>query len=272
MDSPTTGPADTEIEGATGVTYTLRPADVGQAIKVRVTFTDQGSYVESLTSSPFKVEGEAEAHSANTPAWGMCTIYGMPLVGSKLRANPRDITDADGLTGAIFTFQWFSNDGSSDTDIQGATGVNYTLRSDDEGKTLRVRVGFTDDRGSKETLTSKPTVAVATQANLRPVWNAPGYNPLRVGDAAGRFWRRGGARHNLGDRPRRGRCPDVGRAQEWYTVCRCEKRGRRATVSVHDVVLGRHDDGHAQLQAGQRGYQAGTIRVGRGPVGCLPQH
>ena len=42
---------DTEIDGATGSTYTLQASDNGKAIKVRVTFTDGAGNEESLTSA-----------------------------------------------------------------------------------------------------------------------------------------------------------------------------------------------------------------------------
>ena len=45
------GAADAEISGATGRTYTLVDADEGKAIKVRVSFTDDGGNAESLTSA-----------------------------------------------------------------------------------------------------------------------------------------------------------------------------------------------------------------------------
>ena len=41
---------DSEINGATGSTYTLQASDDGRVIKVRVTFTDDDGGDESLTS------------------------------------------------------------------------------------------------------------------------------------------------------------------------------------------------------------------------------
>ena len=41
---------DTAIDGATSSTYTLQASDNGKVIKVRVTFTDDAGYGESLTS------------------------------------------------------------------------------------------------------------------------------------------------------------------------------------------------------------------------------
>ena len=43
--------ADAEIDGATAGTYTLVAADAGKAIRVRVSFTDDGDNEESLTSA-----------------------------------------------------------------------------------------------------------------------------------------------------------------------------------------------------------------------------
>ena len=58
------------------------------------------------------------------------------------------------------TTSGFSNDGSMDSNIAGATGHSYTLKSSDEGKTIKVRVTFIDDRGNQESVTSEPTVAI----------------------------------------------------------------------------------------------------------------
>ena len=46
-----------------------------------------------------------------------------------------------------------------------ATGSTYTLAEADEGKTVSVRVSFTDDGGNDETLTSEATAAVAARPN-----------------------------------------------------------------------------------------------------------
>ena len=67
--------------------------------------------------------------------------------------NTSGISDADG-TGATFSYQWVSYDGSRYTDIEGATGVSYTLVSADEGRAFKVRLSFTDDAGYEESLTS----------------------------------------------------------------------------------------------------------------------
>ena len=82
------------------------------------------------------------------------TINGTAQVGETLTADTSGIVDADGLTNVSYSYQWIRNDGTTDTDIQGATSSTYTLVSADEGKTIKVRVSFTDDAGHSETLTS----------------------------------------------------------------------------------------------------------------------
>ena len=98
----------------------------------------------------------------NSVATGAPAISGTAQVGRTLTAITSGISDSDGLTNPAFTYQWTANDGAEDTDIQNATGSTYTVGADDEGKTIKVRVSFTDDRGHQETLTSTPTVAAAS--------------------------------------------------------------------------------------------------------------
>ena len=91
---------------------------------------------------------------------GEAAIAGIPLVGETLTADTSGIAGEDGLSGASFSHQWVSNDGSGDTDIEGATNATYVLTAEDLRKTIRVRVSFTDDAGHEETLTSPATAAV----------------------------------------------------------------------------------------------------------------
>ena len=148
-----------EINGATDSSYTLVAADEGKPIEVRVTFTDDAGNEESLTSNAVL------AARLNSAATGAPTISGMVQVGQTLTASTSGISDSDGLTNATFTYQWLSSDGASDSDISGASSSTYTLVESDEGKTIKVRVSFTDDRGKQETLTSTATAAVVVRLN-----------------------------------------------------------------------------------------------------------
>ena len=97
------------------------------------------------------------AYDWNNPATGAPTITGAVRVDETLAAGIRSIADADGLDAAIFEYQWVSNDGNADTDIAGATDSTYTIVPGDRGRTVKVRVSFTDGAGNRESLTSEPT-------------------------------------------------------------------------------------------------------------------
>ena len=108
--------------------------------------------------------GEAvtnETPAVNNEPTGLPTISGTAEVGEVLTASVDGIEDADGLTGATFKYQWLSNDGTTDTDIEGETEATYKVADTDVGKTLKVRVTFTDDGETDETLVSDVTAAVA---------------------------------------------------------------------------------------------------------------
>ncbi len=155
------GNNDTDIPDATDTTYTLTVDDVGKTAKVRVTFTDDADNEETLTSEAT----EAVAAKPNSEATGLPTITGTPQVDETLTASTSAINDKDGLDNVEFSYQWIRSDGNNDTDIPDATDTTYTLTIDDVGKTIQVRVTFTDDADNEETLTSVATEAVAAAAN-----------------------------------------------------------------------------------------------------------
>ena len=154
----------TRIAGATAASYTVVDADVGATLKVEVGFTDDDGTNETVESD----ETETVLDNDDSPTTGEVTITGTPTEGETLTADTSGLADADGLTGATYTYQWVRTPaGGSDTDISGATSETYTPVFRDAGATLKVRVTVTDDRGFQATLTSAPTAAVA--ALPRPV-------------------------------------------------------------------------------------------------------
>ena len=149
-----------DIQGATNSTYTLAADDQGKTIQVKVSFTDDAGNEETLTSA---ATAEVAARP-NSPATGVPAITGTTQVGETLRADISGIEDADGLDNAVFGYQWQVDD----TDITGATDSTYTLAEAEEGKTVTVRVSFTDDADNGETLTSEPTSEVAAAEPEQP--------------------------------------------------------------------------------------------------------
>ena len=108
---------------------------------------------QAVTNSTAPISG---AQEANSPATGEPGIIGSVQAGQTLTATTDGIEDEDGLTGAVFAYQWLHHDllTNTDTDIPGARGSTYTVTGDDEGKAIKVRVSFTDDAGNDESLTS----------------------------------------------------------------------------------------------------------------------
>ena len=148
----------TNIDGATGSSYELTSSEQGKTIQVRVTFTDDRGNAESLTSVATGAVAAAAAQ-ANNPPTGLPGISGTPQVDQTLTADTTNIVDQDGLTGVSYIYQWIAGG----SDIGGATGSTHTLTASEQGKTIQVRVTFTDDRNNAETLTSAATLAVAAK-------------------------------------------------------------------------------------------------------------
>ena len=96
----------------------------------------------------------------NDPATGKPIVRGTAQVGESLGVNTDDISDEDGPDEPAFSYQWIRNDGTRDRDIRDANDRHYTVTNIDRGKTIKVRVSFTDDAGYAESVTSEPTAMV----------------------------------------------------------------------------------------------------------------
>ena len=168
-----------DITGATSSSYTLVDADKGKTIQVKVSFRDDRNNPETLTSEATA----AVEPRPNSPATGAPTISGTVRVGETLTAETSAIADADGMSGAVFSYQWLADD----ADIAGATSDAYALVETDVGKAIKVKVSFRDDRNHQESLTSPATAAVTAAADESAVWSAT----LTVGSIGGfrGFWK-----------------------------------------------------------------------------------
>ena len=98
---------------------------------MRVTFTDDDGYQESLTSAAT----EPVAARPNTEATGAPTISGTPQVGETLTADVSGIEDADGLTNVSYRYQWLAGG----SDIEDATSSSYLLTTGEQGQTIQVK-------------------------------------------------------------------------------------------------------------------------------------
>ena len=156
------GTDEEDISGENSSTYILVDADLGTTLKVKVSFTDDASNSETLTSAATA----AVSAAANTLATGAPTITGTAQVGQTLTAGTTAIMDADGLTSVSYTYQWIGvATDNTETNIASATASTYMLVAADQGTTVKVTVSFTDDANNPETRTSAATATVSAAAN-----------------------------------------------------------------------------------------------------------
>ena len=137
---------DGNLSGQTLQTLALTSLNLGTDISVRVRFTDDDGFNETLTSTEVTVE----AATTNSPPTGRPTVAGLFAQEQELTADTVNVADADGLPAAsTFQYQWHTNDGTgsesgTNTPITGATMRTYTLTEDEVGLRIGVTVRYTD--------------------------------------------------------------------------------------------------------------------------------
>ena len=115
---------------------------------------------DALTWTAGQEEVVSIQEAVNVAATGVPTITGTVQVSEVLTANIDAIADLNGVPDPV-EYQWILVDGGTETDIDGATGSTYTPVARDVGKTIKVRVSFTDNDGFSEgPFTSAATGAV----------------------------------------------------------------------------------------------------------------
>ena len=137
------------ISGATSSTYTLTQVEVGKEVSVVVTYTDGGNKTETVTSKATR----AIENTDNAPTGGV-SITGTPTEGETLTANTSTLNDPDTL--GTLSYQWLADS----IEINGATSQTYILSQDEVGKSISVRVSYTDGDGVDELVKSTSTSPV----------------------------------------------------------------------------------------------------------------
>ena len=128
---------------------------------------------------------------ANSAATGQPSITGTAAEGYTIDSNTSGVADTNGktrvdgsVTGYAWSYQWIRVDGSTETNIAGATSATYTLTGDDVGKTVKVKVSFKDDHGYDEEVTSAAypssgtVLAASTEVTLT-------VDPIAVDESSG---------------------------------------------------------------------------------------
>ena len=146
------------VQVGTGQSFQPGDAQVGLALRVVVSFNDDWGNPETLISAV-----TAPVLNVNDAPTGLPQLSNAsPSVGQVLIASAAQITDADGLVGAAFAYQWQVGSGDSFSNIAGATAQSFTLTTAQAGQQVRVQVSYTDNRGTFESLTSAATAVVAS--------------------------------------------------------------------------------------------------------------
>ena len=147
-----------ELVRATGPTFTVTPELAGLSIRVRAIYKDTQGVLETVFSAP-----TAPVDNINDLPVGTVVISDTTPTETQLITAANLFTDADGLTGAVFSYQWQQSalgGGGPFTDIAGATSSGFTPGAGQVNRQLQVVVTFTDDQGTLETVTSAPTAVV----------------------------------------------------------------------------------------------------------------
>ncbi|MFD1210923.1 S8 family serine peptidase [Arthrobacter sp. GCM10027362] len=136
----------TAIPGATGRTYTLAPADLGQKVTVTVTGTLTGH-------TPATRESAATAAIAT----GYLTAPVPTIAGTARVAGTLTAKTGTWTSGTSLKYQWYRSGAA----ISGATGSTYKPTASDAGKILKVRVTGSKAGYATTWKDSKGTAAVA---------------------------------------------------------------------------------------------------------------
>jgi hypothetical protein len=164
------------IAGATGQTYTLTAADVGQTISVQEVASNAGGSGLPASSLPSALVLPVPPSNAAPPSVSGATTEGQTLTEShgSWSNNPTS-----------YSYQWEDCDsaGGSCTAIAGATGHSYTLTSGDVGHTIRVREAASN-AGGDGSPASSPATGVVQRAAAPPTKPSNNSPPAVVGETS----------------------------------------------------------------------------------------
>lgn len=155
------------IAGATGASYLLDPADVGETITCRVTATNSAGNATADTNGIGPVAAALVA-PLNT---ALPAISGTPTVGQTLSCSTGTWTASPA---PAFAYQWRRGGAA----IPGATASTYLLDAADEGATITCSVAATNSQGS----------ATATSPGVGPVVAGGGFSLSYAGGSAAHSW------------------------------------------------------------------------------------
>ena len=156
----------TAIDGATASTYELTANDVGLAIRVVVTATNEDGSTSATSRATALVTAATSPPPAPPTDTTLPSISGTPIEGDTLKATAGTWEGSP----TSYAYQWEDCTGASCTKISGATTSTHKLTTSDVGHTLTVVVTATNAGGSTPA-TSPATATIAEAAS--PPLSAP---------------------------------------------------------------------------------------------------
>ena len=143
------------VANATATAYALAAVDAGSRMRFRVVAANaDGSTTKQ--SNPTVVVGSTGPPVATKDP----SVTGSAAVDATLTVDAGTWTGEQPIT---FTFRWLRCDanGNNCVELSGATDANYTVRSADLDRTLRVRVSAQNAEGTRSKLTTPTAKVVA---------------------------------------------------------------------------------------------------------------
>ena len=137
-----TGPW-TNISGETDSTYTPVDGDVGNYLRITVSYTDATFGSDSLSS--VTASAVSAASTADNPGSMSLSPSNGLVSGDSVTAT---LTDPDNPTNQVWLWERSANGSTNWSTISGATSASYTTTADDAGNYLRATVTYDDDSGA----------------------------------------------------------------------------------------------------------------------------
>jgi hypothetical protein len=146
------GASWTSINGATSLSYVVQESDEGAILEIVATSTDADGAGESATS------GATATVKEILPKLSV-TVSGTAQDGQTLKATAK-ANDAD----AVISYQWQILNGTTWSNIVGATGQSLLVTEADEGQKLRVVAKSTDADSGHTTAAASSATKLVTDA------------------------------------------------------------------------------------------------------------
>lgn len=158
----------TDISGATDATLDLEPDDVDHTVRVAVTAEGPGGEEEAVSAPTALVSGFT------------ATITGTARRSEALRAEAGTWRGPGSVS---YDYQWQRCDenGEDCDDIDGARRLTYSLKAEDIGHTIRVKIAA----GPETTLTRSAATAVVVERLASRAVDPPIYGHAAVGETIG---------------------------------------------------------------------------------------